>query len=231
MIPSDEEKNVPCKLGLPESILYYIKNNAHPTFQLKLMQTSKYFCFNEFPYSVARDVEYCDNTWYFRQNDGTYEDVEILTKRLWITGTMDMNIAEDPRVISNLLSKAAVCDIKSLLVPDQILTVEEFKMLISSDNIEKLYYYGSDIKYDDGRIVSFDEIIKLFPKLKEFDCRFSHKMASTFTPDMTKNIMRYLNPEILEGFTLYNIPEAFDFKLFTTFMEFTQSHLNENEIK
>uniref|UniRef100_A0AC34GNC9 DUF38 domain-containing protein n=1 Tax=Panagrolaimus sp. ES5 TaxID=591445 RepID=A0AC34GNC9_9BILA len=131
MIPSDEEINVPCTLGLPESILFYIKHNAHPRFQLKLMQTSKYFRFKEFPYSVVRDIEYDD---------------------------------------------------------------------------------------DDGCIAWFDEIIKLLPKLKEFDCCFNEKMASTFTPDMTKNMIDYLNPEILE-FAMYGIPEAFDFKLFANFMK------------
>uniref|UniRef100_A0AC34GV03 Uncharacterized protein n=1 Tax=Panagrolaimus sp. ES5 TaxID=591445 RepID=A0AC34GV03_9BILA len=222
MIPSDEEINVPCTLGLPESILYYIKNKAHPRFQLKLMQTSKYFRFKEFPYSVARDIGYADydDTWYFRQNNGTYEDIEILTKPLWITGSIySVDAEEDPKAISDLLSKCAVCDIKKLNLCNQILTVGEFRMLVSSDNIEKLYYHNSHIEYDDGSIVWFDEIIKVFPKLKKFGCTFNDKMASTFTPDMTKTMIDYVDTEILEVFIMINIPEAFDFKLFANFME------------
>uniref|UniRef100_A0AC34GEH5 Uncharacterized protein n=1 Tax=Panagrolaimus sp. ES5 TaxID=591445 RepID=A0AC34GEH5_9BILA len=136
------------------------------------MQTSKYFRFKEFPFSVARDVvyDYDDDGWYFCQNNDTYEDIEILTKPLWITESMvSLDAEKAPKAISDLLLKVVACDIKKLHLCNQILTISEFKMLTSFDNIEKLYCNDSHIEYDDGSIASFDEIIKLFPKLKEFE--------------------------------------------------------------
>uniref|UniRef100_A0AC34FCE7 Uncharacterized protein n=1 Tax=Panagrolaimus sp. ES5 TaxID=591445 RepID=A0AC34FCE7_9BILA len=168
IMPSDKENSVTCKLGVPESILYYIKNQAQPKFQLKLMKTSKYFRYKDFPFCVTREICYGDDTWFFLQNDGTYEDLKILTKPLWITGSIELINVENAEIISDLLSKAVVCDIKKLAC-DEILTLDQFNMLTSSKNFEKLYYYHSDIEHDVGSVISFDEIIKLSPKLKELE--------------------------------------------------------------
>uniref|UniRef100_A0AC34GTE7 F-box domain-containing protein n=1 Tax=Panagrolaimus sp. ES5 TaxID=591445 RepID=A0AC34GTE7_9BILA len=221
MIPSNERKDALCKLRLPESILYYIRNNANPKLQLKLMQTSKYFRFKEFPYFVVKDLVYDDDTWKFCQNNGTYQeiDLESLAKPLWITGRIYSDATESPKLISYLLTKTVVCDIINLDLCDQILTMDEYKMLNSSNKIERLSIYDSHIEYDDGNIVSFDKIIKLFPKLKSIRLYFNDKMASTLTRDMTKKLINLLNPEILKTFEMHKIPESFDFKLFAYFMK------------
>uniref|UniRef100_A0AC34GTV5 DUF38 domain-containing protein n=1 Tax=Panagrolaimus sp. ES5 TaxID=591445 RepID=A0AC34GTV5_9BILA len=211
--------NVPQQLGLPDSIMYHMKMKAPPKLSLKLMQPSKYFWFKEFPYFVVSDIEYGDDAWKFRQGKGGFQilDLESLTKPLWITGKIDcMN--DDPHLVSHLLSKIAVSDIKNLFLMDQIITWDKFQKLSSSGTITSIDFSESDIMYADGGIVPMDEIIKLLPKIEYILWAPSDASISTITSISTLKFIDLLNPTTLKSLTMFVIPESFDFKFIFKFI-------------
>uniref|UniRef100_A0AC34GTK8 Uncharacterized protein n=1 Tax=Panagrolaimus sp. ES5 TaxID=591445 RepID=A0AC34GTK8_9BILA len=210
--------NVPQQLGLPDSIMHYMKMNAPPRLSLKLMQASKYFCFKEFPYFVVKELIYFAYSWKFRQGKGGFQilDLESLSKPLWITSSFDSGTFKDEKLVSNILSKIAVCDIKNLSLFDQIITWNEFQKLSSSGIIESIDFSGSDVKYDHGNIVPLDEIIKLLPKLEYIYCDNS---LSTITIQSTQKFIDLLNPSTLKSIIMRDIPESFDFNLFAKFID------------
>uniref|UniRef100_A0A914YUL4 Uncharacterized protein n=1 Tax=Panagrolaimus superbus TaxID=310955 RepID=A0A914YUL4_9BILA len=208
-------------LGLPEPILYYIKKKANPKLQLKLMQTTKYFCFKEFPYMVVKELKYDHNKWLYCKGKYSWNytrlDLETLSKPLWITKGLNC-YTEDEGLVSRLLSKAVVCDVKNLRLEDQIITWNELKLLISSGNIENLTFCYSHVEYENNKIVGIDEILQLLPNVKQIRWLLDPETASIFTSETTQKLINSLNPLTLQSFCIMNIPESFDFNYFAEFM-------------
>uniref|UniRef100_A0A914QV88 Uncharacterized protein n=1 Tax=Panagrolaimus davidi TaxID=227884 RepID=A0A914QV88_9BILA len=153
--------------GLPEPILYYLKKNSNPKLLLKLMQISKYFCFKDFPYMVVKDLKYENTKWFYCEPYYEVLDLSNLKKPLWITKGINC-YTEDVSLVSSLLSKVIVCDITKLGLDDQIITLNEFKLLISSGNVKTFSFFHSHVEYENGEIVPIDEIMKLIPNVTEF---------------------------------------------------------------
>uniref|UniRef100_A0AC34GTM1 FTH domain-containing protein n=1 Tax=Panagrolaimus sp. ES5 TaxID=591445 RepID=A0AC34GTM1_9BILA len=210
--------NVPQQLGLPDSIMHYMKMKAPPKLLLKLMQASKYFLFKEFPYFGVKSLIYYGDSWKFFQEKGGSQilDLESLTKPLWITGSINFNTIKDEKLVSDFLSKTDVCDIKSLTTYKQIITWDQFKKLSSSGTIKSINFSESDIMYADGGIVPMDEIIKLLPKLEYIFC---DNLLSTVTIESTLKFIDLLDPTTLKSIIMFEIPDSFDFKLFSAFMD------------
>uniref|UniRef100_A0A914PC13 F-box domain-containing protein n=1 Tax=Panagrolaimus davidi TaxID=227884 RepID=A0A914PC13_9BILA len=208
--------------GLPEPILYYLKKNANPKLLLKLMQVSKYFCFKEFPYFVVKDLKYEKTKWIYCKPKYNFNyqilDLSNLKKPLWITNGINC-YTENVSLVSSLLSKVIVCDILNLRLEDQIISLNEFKFLISSGNVKTFTFCYSHVEYESGKIVPIDEIMKLLPNVTGFRWLLDSSMMSKFTSETVQNLIKFINPSILKTFCLMNIQETFDFKLFATFMD------------
>uniref|UniRef100_A0A914Q2R2 Uncharacterized protein n=1 Tax=Panagrolaimus davidi TaxID=227884 RepID=A0A914Q2R2_9BILA len=186
------------------------------------MQISKYFCFKEFPYMVVKDLNYFKTKWIYckSKDDFDYEvlDLSNINKPIWITEGIYC-YTEDVSLVSSLLSKVIVCDITNLGLDDQIITLNEFKLLISSGNVTTFSFGFSHVEYENGEIVPIDEIMELIPNVTEFQWYLDNSMLSTFTSETVQNLINVINPSILKTFCLKNIPETFDFNLFVIFMD------------
>uniref|UniRef100_A0AC35GRT2 Uncharacterized protein n=1 Tax=Panagrolaimus sp. PS1159 TaxID=55785 RepID=A0AC35GRT2_9BILA len=208
--------------GLPEPIYYYLKKNANPKLLLKLMQISKYFCFKEFPYMVVKDLKYERTKWIYCKPKYNFDyevlDLSNLKKPLWITKGINC-YTEDVSLVSSLLSKVIACDITNLRLEDQIITLNEFKFLISSGNVKTFTFCYSHVEYENGEIVPIDKIMKLIPNVTGFRWLLDTCMMSTFTSETVHSLIKVFNPSILKTFCLMNIPDTFDFNLFATFMD------------
>uniref|UniRef100_A0AC34FEB8 Uncharacterized protein n=1 Tax=Panagrolaimus sp. ES5 TaxID=591445 RepID=A0AC34FEB8_9BILA len=211
------------QLGFPKPILYYLKKNAKPKLLLKLMKSSKlHFSFKEFPFFATHFLKTDKAKWiYFDQ--GTDEikalDLENLSKPLWITNGIDCSSREKTTIVSNLLSKTFICDIKYFRIVGRVLSMKQLKTLNSKNSIEYFTLYNSHVECCEGRIVKMDEIIRCLPNVKTFLWLFSRTMVSMITPYATRKLIDSLNPSILTSFHLMNVPETFDFKLFAKFMK------------
>uniref|UniRef100_A0AC35GFN0 Uncharacterized protein n=1 Tax=Panagrolaimus sp. PS1159 TaxID=55785 RepID=A0AC35GFN0_9BILA len=145
-------------------------------------------------------------------------DLSNVNNPLWITKGIYC-YTEDVSLVSSLLSKVIVCDITTLRLLNQIITLNEFKLLISSGNVKTFSFCLSHVEYENGEIVPIDEIMKLIPNVTEFRWYLDTSMISTFTSETVRNLIKVVNPLILKTFCLKNIPETFDFNLFATFMD------------
>uniref|UniRef100_A0AC35FPV1 Uncharacterized protein n=1 Tax=Panagrolaimus sp. PS1159 TaxID=55785 RepID=A0AC35FPV1_9BILA len=193
--------------GLPEPILYYLKKNSNPKLLLKLMQISKYFSFKEFPYMVVKDLF-----------DYKVLDLSNVNKPLWITKGIYC-YTKHVSLVSSLLSKVIVCDITNLRLANQIITLNEFKLLISSGNVKTFSFCYSHVEYENGETVPICEIMKLIPYVTEFRWYLNTTVMSTFNSETVQNLIKVINPVILKTFRLMDIPETYDFNLFATFMD------------
>uniref|UniRef100_A0AC34F6W5 Uncharacterized protein n=1 Tax=Panagrolaimus sp. ES5 TaxID=591445 RepID=A0AC34F6W5_9BILA len=219
---SNEQENILHRCGLPKPILYYLKKNSNPRLLFKLMKISKYFQFKEFPFFVVKNLEYAgEDQWIYQNGEEKLFkkfDLQTLSKSLWITNEINI-FASNKKGISQLLSKTAVCDIKKMDFFNQILSMDEFKFLVSSNKIENPMFYHSHVEKDDGSIVPIDEVIKCLPNVKQFGWYMDSIMASTVTHQTAKKLIKVLNPSILTKITLISIPDTFDFCVFADFME------------
>uniref|UniRef100_A0AC35F6R6 Uncharacterized protein n=1 Tax=Panagrolaimus sp. PS1159 TaxID=55785 RepID=A0AC35F6R6_9BILA len=208
--------------GLPEPILYYLKKNSNPKLLLKLMQISKYFCFKEFPYMVVKDLQNVRKKWVYSTPKYNFQsevlDLSNVKKPLWITKGI-ICYTKDVSLVSSFLSKVIVCDITNLRLADQIITFNEFKLLISSGNVKNFDFFYSHVEYENGEIVPIDEIMKLISNVTGFRWLLDTSMMSNFTSETVQDLIKVINPFILKKFCLESIPETFDFNLFATFMD------------
>uniref|UniRef100_A0AC35EW90 Uncharacterized protein n=1 Tax=Panagrolaimus sp. PS1159 TaxID=55785 RepID=A0AC35EW90_9BILA len=96
---------------------------------------------------------------------------ENLPKPLWITTLFFVHDIEDSKLASKLLSKVAYCKVKELDLENQILNLNEFKMVVGSTDsaLTDFEFRNSIVKSGDGTILSTEEILKLLPKLKYFN--------------------------------------------------------------
>uniref|UniRef100_A0A914PSZ5 Uncharacterized protein n=1 Tax=Panagrolaimus davidi TaxID=227884 RepID=A0A914PSZ5_9BILA len=117
------------------------------------------------------------------------------------TGVTSFN-PNDSKLASKLLSKIAVCDIKKLVLDNQILDVGELKFYANCESLESFVFLESVVKYENGTVVPIEEILKLLPKLKAFDWLLHGELASTFTSETTKSIIELFDTSILESFCL-----------------------------
>uniref|UniRef100_A0A914QVN0 F-box domain-containing protein n=1 Tax=Panagrolaimus davidi TaxID=227884 RepID=A0A914QVN0_9BILA len=159
----------------PSDILKWMKINANPKMLFTLMKCCKYFQdFPEFPYFVVKEVQYGfkrDN-WLFQTLDGKvyfYEGtqgIENIGKKLWITEILVLSAF--PKIVSCIIPKIAVCDIKSLSLQFQNLAFNEFKYLTASGNVIDIFLRESTIKYENDEQVFIDLIFKCVPNVETF---------------------------------------------------------------
>uniref|UniRef100_A0A914Q8M8 Uncharacterized protein n=1 Tax=Panagrolaimus davidi TaxID=227884 RepID=A0A914Q8M8_9BILA len=208
--------------GLPEPILYYLKKNSNPKLLLKLMQISKYFCFKEFSYMVVKDLKYMGTKWIYCKPKYNFKSEVLDLSNLKIPFVIHNGLncdTEDVSLVSSFLSKVIVCDITKLRLVNQIITLNEFKLLISSGNVKRFSFFHSHVEYENGEIVPIDEIMKFIRNVTEFRWYLDTSMMSTFNSESVQNLIKVINHFILKTFCLMNIPETFDFNLFATFMD------------
>uniref|UniRef100_A0A914YV94 Uncharacterized protein n=1 Tax=Panagrolaimus superbus TaxID=310955 RepID=A0A914YV94_9BILA len=119
---------------------------------------------------VVKELKYDHNKWLYCKGKYSWNytrlDLDTLSKPLWITKGLNC-YTEDEGLVSRLLSKAVVCDVKNLRLEDQIITWNELKLLISSGNIENLTFCYSHVEYENNKIVGIDEILQLLPNVKQ----------------------------------------------------------------
>uniref|UniRef100_A0AC35GSD3 DUF38 domain-containing protein n=1 Tax=Panagrolaimus sp. PS1159 TaxID=55785 RepID=A0AC35GSD3_9BILA len=212
------------ELGFPEPILYYLKKNANPKLLLKLMKSSKrHFSFKEFPFFEVHFLKIDKTTWkyYDRKSDEIKDlDLNSLSKPLlWISNGIECCTEQRNPFIGKLLSKTFICDIRYFRVVGRNITLSQLKFINSKNNIENFTLYNSHVHCYFGTIVSIDRVLKFLPNVKTFLWFFTREMIPTINSKTTKKLIEALNPTKLQSFSLMNIPETFDFKLFKKFMK------------
>uniref|UniRef100_A0AC34F1S2 Uncharacterized protein n=1 Tax=Panagrolaimus sp. ES5 TaxID=591445 RepID=A0AC34F1S2_9BILA len=139
--------------------------------------------------------------------------IEDFTKKLWITGHLqiaseDKNIA--PTFIEN---KIAVCDVPFFCLYNQKVTMEQFKFLCSV-KLEAISLWSSVITNSNGHICPLENILYNVPKIRYVKYCYNDETVSTVTPESTKNIVQFIKNSNLESVNLNQLPETCDVDAF-----------------
>uniref|UniRef100_A0A914P976 Uncharacterized protein n=1 Tax=Panagrolaimus davidi TaxID=227884 RepID=A0A914P976_9BILA len=151
----------------PSDVLKWMKKNAKPKAELKLMQTCKYFLYQKFPYVLVKDSMNGTNehpsapTFKFNYRNIHLNKIAI---KFWLTGKLAIRTETN---FNTLFPKIAVCEIKSLSLLDLCITFEHFNFLTDSGNITTLYLFNAIIKNLNGSNVPLEDILEGLPNLCE----------------------------------------------------------------
>uniref|UniRef100_A0A914QYN5 Uncharacterized protein n=1 Tax=Panagrolaimus davidi TaxID=227884 RepID=A0A914QYN5_9BILA len=102
------------------------------------------------------------------------------------------------------------------------ITFKEF--LLITGNAEKLYMKNHTIKYENGKVVPFEDIVANLPKLKSLDY---YSDGMDFTPDSANKLMEISHFKNMSHLSLYDIPETLDVAKMFDFMV-ANKHLKVN---
>uniref|UniRef100_A0AC34GAW9 Uncharacterized protein n=1 Tax=Panagrolaimus sp. ES5 TaxID=591445 RepID=A0AC34GAW9_9BILA len=203
----------PPSSDFPSDALRWMKYNAtlYPRRALKLMQTHKYFIYNEFPYTciqhLVSPVADDNDEWFIKRLNSEWESditLDDLPNNIWLTDSL---MAFKPNFIPQLFSKIAVYDIKELSLSRQIdyhtFCFSDFKVLASNslNSIRRLYIERVLIVGEDSKTVPLDEKPELYVRLKFEDL---------LSVDYCKQLQSFVDKIVEAGITEY-FPPRLDF--------------------
>uniref|UniRef100_A0A914R026 Uncharacterized protein n=1 Tax=Panagrolaimus davidi TaxID=227884 RepID=A0A914R026_9BILA len=153
------ENEAPQKIKFKPSIIEYILENITQKHLFKLYQTCKYFP-NQFPLIIIKKLivnvksEYvvCENVKY---------PLKYFSK-IWATNEIFLYGFRADH--SSWMSKVYISTVKKLIV-NGTLSLKDFKFLIQNDMVETIEI--GDIKDENGKYLSVEEIISLVPNAYE----------------------------------------------------------------
>uniref|UniRef100_A0AC35FH69 Uncharacterized protein n=1 Tax=Panagrolaimus sp. PS1159 TaxID=55785 RepID=A0AC35FH69_9BILA len=117
---------------------------------------------------------------------------------------------------STIFSYLHQVDVKTLDFCKHTFSFNEFVFLAS--NVEKITLCHVTVKNEDGTIVPLEKIVKVLPKIKEFE--FSdNPVFSSFTANTVKELLEIPHLRTIDKFQLFNITEKFDIKTFFTYLK------------
>ena len=163
----------PQRFTIPENIIYYmIMNPSSPKVYQKLIQCCKYF-FPKNRIIPVRSLSTCDYDLFCTvcpyvdpRRDSETLDLKNAIFKLWITQDLTID-PETPRTTyDSLMSKICRCEITSLSLENQGISLQDFEMLTASGNIVTIFLYNLTITDSDGKKVPMEAVFKYLPKIK-----------------------------------------------------------------
>uniref|UniRef100_A0A914XT29 Uncharacterized protein n=1 Tax=Panagrolaimus superbus TaxID=310955 RepID=A0A914XT29_9BILA len=167
---SDITFTLPLNQCYPTNIFKWMKKNAKPRMSLKLMQISKYFCYQRCPYLFTHNLEWFsedDAFYYFHSHcyPNTRKKMKNSDKNLWLTGLLMLR--QYPYILPKLIKCVIVCDVTFIHFEQQQIDFNDFKILTASGSVEILHCYGwTKIVDNFGEISPLEDILECLPNLK-----------------------------------------------------------------
>uniref|UniRef100_A0AC34FIE2 Uncharacterized protein n=1 Tax=Panagrolaimus sp. ES5 TaxID=591445 RepID=A0AC34FIE2_9BILA len=198
--------------SLPDSIMHYMAMNPSSTeVYQKLVQSCKYF-FVKNPILVVSGLRYRSNGWETFSN-GEWKDIDLsnISSKLWITDRFFVYPNNDNNIASSIVPKIYQCNVKKVVLWDQILSYDEFMVLAPA--VEHLDFLRVSVKYVDCTIVPLEKLVEQLSKAKQIDYFFSSD-TEMITSKTFKELLKIPHFATLDFFYLYEIPEVFDIESF-----------------
>uniref|UniRef100_A0AC34FP28 Uncharacterized protein n=1 Tax=Panagrolaimus sp. ES5 TaxID=591445 RepID=A0AC34FP28_9BILA len=202
--------------SLPDSIMHYMAMNpSSAEVYQKLIQSCKYF-FVKNSILVLRVMYYKRNGWKTFIN-GKWKDIVLSNNpsKLWITNSLTVFFVNDNAVASSIIPKFFQCNVKKLILWDQILSYDQFMVLAPA--VEYLEFIRVTVKYGDGTIVPLEKLFEQLSKAAVIDYRSSG--SEMITSKTSKEVLKIPHFVTLDRFYLYEIPEVFDIESFYVHMK------------
>ena len=216
------------QFSLPENLVYCMaKNPSSPKVYNKLIKCCKYFWLKN-PIITLEELERFsyDENWKaykingFKGLQGSVKcqelEIDNLNEKLWIHWRLDVSDIGNELMAASLFPRIYRCDLTILKLYRQSLTFDEFQKFTSPESLEELCLYKTTVKNADGTIVPVEKLIELLPKLQVFDFHNvpGEDGLQTITSETAANLIAISHFSKLKRFSLYEIPESFDFETF-----------------
>uniref|UniRef100_A0A914P0J6 Uncharacterized protein n=1 Tax=Panagrolaimus davidi TaxID=227884 RepID=A0A914P0J6_9BILA len=154
------------EFSLPKPLILFILENSGSYLLKKLNKTCKYLF-------IKRNITIIDELSVFDETNEGYKEsisgydltlnlskVDQLKNNLWITDHLCACFSAQN--LSSIVDKIVKCDIKYLDVRESI-TLNQFKILTASGNIENIYLVNP-VKYSDRTNLALDDLLLMVPK-------------------------------------------------------------------
>uniref|UniRef100_A0AC34F7W4 F-box domain-containing protein n=1 Tax=Panagrolaimus sp. ES5 TaxID=591445 RepID=A0AC34F7W4_9BILA len=198
-----------------QTLMKYIFKNLRTVHIRKLIKTCKLF-FNKFPIALFEDLtitnfevdEDCDmfdcmDMMHFIEASHYY----FLTGRLEIWDIQ----------ISDIFDKIVGCHLKEIFLSEcGSLTLQEFQILMGSQNITTIYFTNHDepcVVDVDGKPLPLEDILEAVPKAADIKIKPCFVTSETLPKLLLNRKQKFMS------LSLNNINEALDSKLFFEFMK------------
>uniref|UniRef100_A0AC35FUI9 Ubiquitin-like domain-containing protein n=1 Tax=Panagrolaimus sp. PS1159 TaxID=55785 RepID=A0AC35FUI9_9BILA len=145
-------------------------------------------------------------------------DKRTLEEKFWEEEYKRFNSTSSPKAISSLIPKIIECNLETLYIYKQYLSLSEYNFLIASGTIVCLTLYSCTIEDDDGNAVTVDKLFDTLRLIHTFDMHCSNK-SSWFDLDTVKKMVRIISRfRKLQCLGFHGLPETFDISSFTDFV-------------
>uniref|UniRef100_A0A914PUX0 Uncharacterized protein n=1 Tax=Panagrolaimus davidi TaxID=227884 RepID=A0A914PUX0_9BILA len=204
--------------ALPDPIMEYIaKNPQFAEHYQKMINSCKYF-FIKNSILVISDLFYnSGNGWEMKSSiSGGLKKIDMnkLSSKLWITDYLRVNATtSDKNVLLSIIPKIDKCQAERLDIFKQEIVYEELDIL--GKFAKDVYLYGSVVKYQNGKNVELEKIVKAFPEATDIFC----PLDSIISAKTVKELLKLPNFSKLNSLNIINIPEDFDIESFFVFIK------------
>uniref|UniRef100_A0A914YEP9 DUF38 domain-containing protein n=1 Tax=Panagrolaimus superbus TaxID=310955 RepID=A0A914YEP9_9BILA len=210
--------------SLPASIIYYMtKNPSTSKLYSKMIQSCKYFFEKNsilVVYRMHNGTHICSNSdEECQENDEKCcinLDLSKIKSKIWLTNELHI-LSDSSNLLSLLRSKIYRSDITFLTIYEQRILFDDFKFFASS--VTEVELRMVKIVHKNGSYVLLENILGAFPKIEKFTFAFNSNI-SVVTSSTLQNIINLQNLEFLHHFDFMCIPEIFDVKDFSDFIEY-----------
>uniref|UniRef100_A0A914YKC4 Uncharacterized protein n=1 Tax=Panagrolaimus superbus TaxID=310955 RepID=A0A914YKC4_9BILA len=193
---------------------YLLKNPKSPDTLLKLYKSCKYFYLKQQILIVSGEFIPGDNGTSLTYKAELKKDISKLKKvHIWLNNDMMLRNSLSRFNFSQIYRST----IKYLCLHEMTLQMNEFKLLVAENCVEKTILYKSDVKDANAQNVSIDVILQLLPNLQNLLYINENEKFGLETLQKLKQIK--FNQKFHKiAVQLRNVSETFDSKLFFQFI-------------
>uniref|UniRef100_A0A914YW45 F-box associated domain-containing protein n=1 Tax=Panagrolaimus superbus TaxID=310955 RepID=A0A914YW45_9BILA len=191
---------------------YILKRPLSPFGLQKLYQTCKYF-FSKHPILIFFNETHYNGEKYLLQRNPVNRKPANSDTKLWFCGFLTLHLLSFSR-----LEKIYRCTITALTILESTLTIKEFDLLVTGNDIKSFDLSGSSIVYPDGSNVPITEILAKVPNIYRF---WYSNTKEKFTAETLRKLNEVQLNTKLEfcSLWLWSVDRSFDPLLLCQFIE------------
>ena len=212
------------QLLLPEALVFYMAMNpSSPEAYHKLIRCCKYFWLKNPVITLSSLHHFHDSIFWktlvingilLQENQNL--KIENLNEKLWYYWSLTIFDERNQLAASSFIPRIYRCDLRYLSLGYQTVSIGEFVKFTSSGTLESLDLYRTTVKNGDGTIVPIEKLIELLPNLQAiyYENVSGEDGLHTITSETAASLVAIPHFPKMKIFSLYEIPESFDFEAF-----------------
>jgi hypothetical protein len=213
-------KPLPQNFSLPSGIIYYIKQTpiATDSSYQKILQTCKFFITGNHVLTVGN---------FYIKEESNDIMLDYLTRinalsenlifKLWLKRSLDIIVNID--IMTKFLKNIYRCNLMDITISHQSFSFNDYLMLIDGGAIKELSLYNNVIKYDNGKMVPFEDLMQQVPNVIMFKCSYTQTPQSAFNSKTAEKLTALPKFEHLKYLKIYDIYPKFNAIHFCDFIK------------